>query len=264
MWLDEERPISKRDLVWGQPFVNTSGTLGFTPDPRAAPALNHLGAFITNPISRVPRFPAANRACIPFAGGFLLHTGHPNPGITRAVTRFRRRWAKSPLPVIVHLLVDAPDALTEMVRKLEGLDNITAVELGLPPDCDPDRFLAIMDAGSGELPLIPCVNPNQIPVILGALEQLRPVAVHLIEPRGALLARDGEIVVGRLYGPAIFPVMLEASRGLVNAGLRVIANGGVTTRAQVDALMDVGVTAVGLGSALWGAGQGLNLFSEQP
>jgi 2-keto-3-deoxy-6-phosphogluconate aldolase len=93
---------------------------------------------------------------------------------------------------------------------------------------------------------------------------LPPVAVPLVEPRGALLARDGKIVSGRLFGPAIFPVMLEASRVLVNAGLRVIANGGVTCRAQVDALMEVGVTAVGLGSALWGAGQGLNLFSEQP
>ena len=251
MWLDEEKPILKRDLVLPQPLVNASGALGFAPDMRM-PALAHLGAFITNPISRRPRQPAANRAYLPFQGGFLLHTGLPNPGIHQAIRRYRRRWAAVDLPIIIHLLVEAPASLSEMVRKLEGLDNILAIELGLPPGCDPDMLSSVMEAGAGELPLVPCLGPEQVPHLLGRLKALQPTAVHLVEPRGALPGPGGEIITGRLYGLAIFPLMLKAAQELVAAELSVIANGGISARWQVDALMDSGVRAVGLGSVLWG------------
>jgi len=46
--------------------------------------------------------------------------------------------------------------------------------------------------------------------------------------------------------------MLKAAQELVAAELSVIANGGISARWQVDTLMDSGVTAVGLGSVLWG------------
>ena len=251
MWLDEEKPILKQDLVLNQPFVNTSGTLGFVPDLRGQPAISRLGAFITNAISRVPRQPAANRACLPFAGGILLHTGHPNPGITRAISRFGRRWAGAPLPVIVHLLVESPGTLTEMIHKLEGLENILAVELGLPPYCDPGFLSAVMTAGAGELPLIPCLSPEQVPTLLEILKDLQPIALHLVEPRGTLPSPGSETITGRLFGPAIFPVMLAAAQVLINAGLRVITNGGVYAPWQVDALMKAGAKAVGLGSIFW-------------
>ncbi len=264
MWLDEERPVFKRDLLLDKPFVNASGTLGFTPEPRLAPALAGLGAFITNPISRGPRVPAAARTVIPFSGGFLLHSGHPNPGITRALSRFRQRWAAAPLPVIVHLLAETPDTLAEMVPKLEGLENILALELGLPPDCSPDLLAAFLEAGFGELPLVPCISPEKITLLLEALTALSPAAVHLVEPRGALPDQDGSIIQGRLYGPAIFPVMLRAARLLAAAGLHVIANGGITARWQADALMETGLLAVGLGSALWGVDQGVHILTAEP
>ena len=127
MWLDEEAPIRKQNLVFSKSFVNTAGTLGFAPDPHTMPFLEHLGAFITHPISRLPRVPARNRCCLSYSGGFLIHTGLPNPGISRAITRYRRHWANAPLPIVPHLLVEIPKTLTEMVRKLEGLENIMAV-----------------------------------------------------------------------------------------------------------------------------------------
>ncbi len=251
MWLDDDLTIRKQDLVLSQPFVNAAGTLGFAPDPRTMPFLNQMGAFITHPISRRPRVPAENRCCLPFPGGFLLHTGLPNPGISRTMTRYRRAWAGAPLPVIVHLLVETPETLAEMVRKVEGLENVVAIELGLPPDCTPDELAGFMSAAFGELPVIPCLNPDQVPILLPALRDLAPTAVHLTQPRGALPVPDGELVTGRLYGPAVFPQMLNAARMLVDAGLRVIADGGGYQPWQAEALLGVGVTAVGLAEVLW-------------
>ncbi|MFU8827339.1 MAG: hypothetical protein ACNA70_07590 [Brevefilum sp.] len=264
MWLDTPAATSKQDLVLGAPLVNVSGSLGFTSDRRAVPAVEHLGAFITNPISLRPRVPATNRACIPFPGGFLLHTGHANPGISHAIRRYRRRWAAAEIPVIVHLLVDSPGTLAEMVSRLEGLENILAIEVGLPPDMDSALLKEALAAGVGELPLIPCVSPEQVPLLLESLKDTQPAAVHLVEPRGALPDLQGGVVSGRLYGPAIFPVMLAAARVLTQAGLRVIANGGIRARWQVDALLDAGVMAVGLGSALWGVEGGFSLVNLKP
>jgi len=251
MWLDDAASLRKRDIFLKKPFVNTSGVLGFYPDPHTMPYLDQLGAFITNPISRLPRTAAGNRACIPFSGGFLMHTGLGNPGISRAIRQFRRRWADAPLPVIVHLLVEDPGSLAEMIRKLEELENIMAVELGLSPDCTPDEIPPILEAAFGELPVVVCLSPEQVPVLGEMLVGLNPAAVHLVEPRGTLPNRDGSLVTGRLYGPAIFPQMLSAAQKLVSMGFPVIANGGIYENWQVTAMMEVGVIAVGLGSALW-------------
>ena len=252
MWLDEEKAFHKRDLVLSKPFVNAAGALGFVPDTRRVALIAKLGAFITHPISLRPRQPAANRAYLPFNGGFLLHTGLPNPGINQSIRRFKHGWRSANLPIIVNVLVESPSTLVEMVRKLEGLENVQGIELGLPPACAPTELDAIMAAGAGELPVIPCLGPEQVPLLLDTLKDLQPSMVHLVEPRGALPAAGGEIVSGRLYGPAIFPVMLKAAQVLAAAGLNVIANGGVFARWQINSLMATGVTAVGLGSVLWG------------
>lgn len=252
MWLSEDALIHKQDLVLAKPFVNSAGILGFTPDPHAMPTLAQMGAFITHPISRRPRKPAANRCCLPFPGGFLLHTGLQNPGISRAVKLYSNAWDGAPLPIIVHLVAETPRTLAEMVRKLEGLENVRAVELGLPPNLQPQDLADFLDAAEGELPVVICLAPDQIPSHLETLVSLQPNVLHLVQPRGSLPGPAGEIVTGRLYGPATFPVMLQSAQVLVDAGLAVIADGGVTEAWQAKTLLDLGVTAVGLGSALWG------------
>lgn len=251
MWLDQEDAIRKRDILLEKPFLNAAGTLGFYPNPHTMPYLQHMGAFLTNPISRHPRQPAGNRACLPFHGGFLLHTGLQNPGITRAIGQFKRRWEGAPLPVIVHLLVESPQGLADMIRRLEGLENIMGVELGLPPDFQPEALTAILEAARGELPFILSLNPDQIPTLLPTIQENSQIPIHLTEPRGMLLNEEGELVTGRLYGPAIFPSMLKAAKTLVGEGLQVIVNGGLSQIWQANALLACGVMAVGLGSLLW-------------
>ncbi len=252
MWLDEDAPIRKRDFVLEKPFVNASGTLGFAPDAHAIPFLDELGAFITNPISRHARQPAGSRGCVPFPGGFLLHTGWPNPGIRRAIAKYRRAWAAATLPVIVHLLGESPQMIFEMVRKLEGLDNLFAVEIGLPPDCSPALLRGFLDASEGELPRIISLKESQMTELLAILLERQPAAVHLLPPRGALPDAAGNLVSGRLYGPAIFAQTLETVLRHHETGLQIIASGGVFTRENAQAVLEAGAFAVGLGAVLWG------------
>jgi dihydroorotate dehydrogenase len=250
MWLDEST-FAKRDLFLEKSFVNASGVLGFYPDPHTMPFLDHLGAFITNPISRLPRTPANNRVCISFSGGFLMHTGLANPGVSSAIRQYQHRWAGAPLPIIIHLLVEGPRSLAEMIRKLEGLDNVMAVELGLPPDCIADELSPIMEAAMGELSVVVCLSPEQVSVLGETLVELNPATVHLVEPRGTLPGQDGSLVTGRLYGPAIFPQMLNAAQEVLKTGLPLIVDGGIYEKSQADAFLDLGVVAVGLGGSLW-------------
>jgi dihydroorotate dehydrogenase len=251
MWLDESAPIRKRDLVLEKPLVNAPGTLGFVPDLHRLPALSQFGAFVTAPISYRARKPAANRCCLPFPGGFLLHSGLQNPGIHQAIARFGRRWAAAPLPVMVTLLVETPETLARMLQSLERLENLMGVILGLPPETSAEFLEEIMTAAAGELPVVPSLSPEQIPVLLAPLRSLEPAAVHLSAPRGTLPGPEGGWVSGRVYGPATYPLMLQAARTLVEAGLRVVAQGGIYSRAQMRAFLDLGTAAVAVGPALW-------------
>jgi hypothetical protein len=109
-----------------------------------------------------------------------------------------------------------------------------------------------MDAAFGELPVILCLSPEQIPVLRETFSDINLSALHLTEPRGTLPDPKGKLVSGRLYGPGIFPLMLNAAGQLKDSGHPLIVNGGVFNHSQAKVLLDMGVTAVGLGSLLWG------------
>lgn len=251
MWLNEDAPLQKQDFNLAQPFVNTAGSLGFCPDLQSIPYLPRLGAFITNPISRYSRSPARSRTCLPYEGGFLLHTGLPNSGISRVIRQHKHCWAGSLVPVILHLLVETPETLEEMVRKIEGLENIMAVELGLPADCEPHHLQAFMDAALGELPVVVCLDPQQVCKLGDAIPDGQCAALHLVQPRGCLPSRTGEIVSGRLSGPGNFPVMLYMARQMIERGVPLIVDGDAIHPWQVKALQESGVSAIGLGGVLW-------------
>jgi dihydroorotate dehydrogenase len=69
-----------------------------------------------------------------------------------------------------------------------------------------------------------------------------------------LLGPDHELVHGRLYGPAVFPLALAALLAVRRAGLPVIAGGGIYRPEQVEALLAAGASAVQVDAVLWRAG----------
>ena len=243
----------RQELELSSPWMNASGALGFTPAaPPGWPLPETLGAFITNPISLTPRTPAAERACLPYSGGFLLHSGLPNPGLSAALRRFSKRWAQSPVPVWVHILADTPAQAADLVRRLENCAGVAGIEIGLPADGGGEMALDLVRAALGELPLAACLPLN----LAGEdwvkkLPDLGASAITLSAPRGALLNENGKPVRGRLFGPALLPWMFPALFQLRKLGLPLIAGAGIQRRADAEALLKAGAVAIQIDSPLW-------------
>ncbi|PIV26458.1 MAG: hypothetical protein COS37_06300 [Anaerolineae bacterium CG03_land_8_20_14_0_80_58_20] len=259
--------MPKRDLYFRTPIMNAAGMLGFAPDFRAwqtseffenSDVSKTLGAFVTNPLSWRPRKPTAHPAVIEYPGGFLLHTGLPNPGLTAAVKRYAHKWADASLPIIVHLMADRPEETARMVESLEGVENVMAAELGFAPLLADDIILTSLEMAMGELPLIVSLPMEQAVTLGPRVMEAGAAAVSLAAPRGSLNLtpapspeRRGELITGRLYGPSLFPQSLEMVSRLAGAGVPVIGGGGVYQQEQVEVMKEAGAIAVQLDAVLW-------------
>jgi dihydroorotate dehydrogenase (NAD+) catalytic subunit len=249
----------KYDLPFDPPLMNAAGTLGFAPDPYGPVDLKQMGVFITNPVSLGPRTPAQAQRYHVVPGGFLLHTGFPNPGLKAVMRKYAPNWQRSMLPVVVHLLCQGLDDGVQMVRRLEGAGGVSGFELGLPSQVDVASACTLVEAVLGELPLIVRLPLDQAgylaPQIAASLPSAASgVVFSLGPPRGALPQEDGKIIHGRLFGPGLFPLVFEVVRSLAQAGLRVIAGCGVYQAQQANALLAAGAVGVQLDAVLWRGG----------
>jgi dihydroorotate dehydrogenase (NAD+) catalytic subunit len=253
--------MPKRDLYFSKPLINAAGMLGFRPDFRSLQDFGNLelGAFVTNPLSLRPRKPTTHPDVLEYPGGFLLHTGLPNPGFSAAVRQHTRHWQNADLPVIVHLMADRPEETARMVERLEGLENVMAAELGFAPLLADDILLITLEMCLGELPLIVNLPREQVLALGPRLVDAGAAAVSLAAPRGATPLpsphlpgeNGGRLITGRLYGPGLFPQSLETVYQAARIGLPVIGAGGVYGRAQAEAMLEAGALAVQLDAVLW-------------
>jgi dihydroorotate dehydrogenase (NAD+) catalytic subunit len=255
----------KRDLYFSKPITNAAGLLGFSPDLRGASrkdlgGLENMGAFVTNPISLRLRTPTARPSVIEFPGGFLLHSGLPNPGLVAVVKKHAARWNRADIPVIVHLMADRPEETQYMVRMLEGIENVMAVELGFAPLLSDDIILLNLEMCAGELPLIFSLPADQILRLGPRLIEGGAAAVSISTPRGALMHEGklvtgklvtGKLVTGRLFGQSQFPRSLELVRSAAMIGMPVIGAGGVWTEQDAADMLSAGAMAVEMDASLW-------------
>lgn len=244
--------MATQDLYLRSCWMNAAGMLGFSL-PRGIHRPVEMGAFVTNPASLAPRSPAVNRCTLRFPGGMLLHTGHPNPGLKAVLQRQVERWRRSDLPVWVHLLSDDPAEMAQMVRMLEDCsDVVMAVEIGIHPGAKAEEALAVLQAACGELPVIAAIPLTAAGQgWLNELDRMGVSAISLTAPRGVLPGRDGKLTGGRLYGPALFPLAVNALQLARRAGLPVIAGCGVYSVDDGEALLQAGALAVQFDTVLW-------------
>jgi dihydroorotate dehydrogenase (NAD+) catalytic subunit len=254
----------KRDLYFSKPFMNAAGMLGFAPDLRAGISLDSFGAFVTNPFSLRPRSPAAKPAIIEYPGGFLFHSGLPNPGLSAGMKKYSARWSRSDLPIIVHLMADRPEETQRMVRMLETEENVMAAELGFAPLLSDDIIHLTLEMCRGELPLIFSLPIEQVLSLGPRLIQEGAQAISISAPRGALplthpdkliaAPTSSPLVTGRLYGPSLFPQTLETVFSASKLSLPMIGAGGVWTKENAEAMLSADALAVQVDAVLWSPG----------
>jgi dihydroorotate dehydrogenase len=142
-----------------------------------------------------------------------------------------------------------------MVRRLEAVENVAGLEVGVTSDASMDMVVALTQAAAGELAVIMRLPMERsIELAPGAINA-GAAAISLAPPRGAYPAEDGEMVQGRLFGPGVLPVALRMVQELTRMSIPTIGAGGVYTRGHMDTMLAVGAMAVQLDSLLWrGAG----------
>lgn len=242
----------KRELVVDPPIMNAAGFLGF-PDRSFPPArLNQLlGAHITPPLSLRRRSPAADSGSARFAGGFILHSGHPNPGLDRALRRYGRRWAELGAPLVVHLLTGEPHETEQALLLLEHDERVSGAELGLEHAAPATLERTATLAAASELPVILRLPLDVDPDAFHIAESAGAAALSLGPPRGRLPSDSG-YVSGRMYGPALFPLALAKVVALAGSlDVPLIASGGLYSQGDLWAFLRAGAAGVQLDGLLW-------------
>jgi dihydroorotate dehydrogenase (NAD+) catalytic subunit len=252
-------PDHKYGLPLSSPVMPAAGTFGYGEAYRDLIVYENLGAIVTNPVSWRSRRAAHGPRLVVQGEHFLVHTGLPNPGVRRVIRRHARRWERLECPVIVHVITTSPADVARVCERLAGVRNVRGIELGLDDGTPVDDALTFLDAARSSCPFplivrLPFdgVERLALPLVEAGVDALTLTA----PPRGRLLRPAGEaspdIVRGRLYGPAHFPILLQR---LAQWGERLpvplIACGGIRTAEEAHACLDAGATAVQIDALLW-------------
>ena len=242
----------KRELILSASWMNSAGILGFGSEARQLLAIDRLGAFVTAPISLRPRTPANVPRLVDLPGSFLLHTGLPNAGLRRTLQQELPFWSQLKIPLILHLMISDPAEVREAGPLLENVERIDALELGLEHTSAETVGAIIQAAIQLQLPFLlrlPFDSPRDL------FETASSAGAHAIvigPPRGCARSVQGELVSGRLYGPALFPMVLEKlARLRPNIGCSLIAGSGLFTHADIETALQAGADAVQLDTVLW-------------
>jgi dihydroorotate dehydrogenase (NAD+) catalytic subunit len=265
----ELAPNHKTGLSLANPVMPAAGCFGFGLEYDRLVEMGALGAIVVGPLTGGPRRGAEPPRAVPIAGGVLLHTGLANPGVAAAAKRYARVWARSPVPVIVHVAGTSPDETTGCCRRLSGIEAVAGIELGLPDSATGEDVAAIVQAARGATsqPLIVRL-PLALSVVEGLVraDALCEAAVRLgadaltvaAPPRGTIwhAARGrfvtGQFVRGRLYGPFVLPLALRALRRVAElVAVPLIGCGGIHCAEDALAFLRAGAVAVQVDAALW-------------
>lgn len=245
--------MPKRDLVLARSIMNAAGTLGFVRGTAESAAWPKLDIFVTNPISWNARSVAREPVLRLKGQDFLLHTGLPNPGFRAALRQFSRRWADSKIPTIVHLMASGQADTARMVRELEELDGVVAIELGFAADVTQRDLIAHVAAAQSELPVIASLPTDKLNEIGARVLDAGADFLSCAAPR---LHDDGpseqqSLRAGRIYGTSLLQAAVDAVRSATVAGLPVIGANGVFTHADTETMFEAGAVAVQVDAALW-------------
>ncbi len=255
----ELAPKHKTGLALANPVMPAAGCFGFGSEYARLVEVEALGALVFGPVTARKRAGADLPRALPISGGVLLHTALANPGIAAIVRRCTRVWARSPVPVIVHVAGTSPGETASCCQRLASIEAVSGIEIGLFDTVDPDDASAIIQAAhtSTNQPLIarlPLIDGPPLYSLCKAVVEAGADALTVAAPpRGTTWHAPGkQFIRGRLYGPFVHPLALRIlSRVVELVPLPIIGCGGIHSTEDARAFLHAGATAVQVGGALW-------------
>lgn len=245
----------KGSLTLNTPVMPAAGIFGFGDEYRALIQTDKLGAIITNPITLAPWNPAMGTRVIPLDAGTLVHTGLPNPGLGKALIKYRAMWSRMPVPVILHLILNDPDEARRAADRIEGEECIAGIELGLNDEFDVATAAAQVRAltNATEKPVIARLPFGATADFASAVIDAGAGAVVMCAPpRGTARDFSGRLVSGRIYGALVKPMVLRMVGQLARRlDAPVIGAGGIHTPGDARDYLEAGAVAVQVDTVVW-------------
>lgn len=258
-------PHNPYGLELATPLVAAAGSLGYGPEYArllnlGGPATERkLGALITRTTTLQPQRARPLPRLIETPAGLLYSGVEHNPGLRYVVERYAPVWAHWHLPVIVSIAGADAAECAEAATLLEMVEGIAGIELPLDvmaihsaAQC---RALVTQVRAATPWPLlVKLPGDSQRPVALAEAAVKAGADALTLIGGVAGVAPDpvsGELVHGRVGGPAIRPQALAVLTAVAQAvEVPLVGGGGIMDAADVQAFLATGAQAVALGTAL--------------
>lgn len=253
-------PHHKFGLSLKSPVMPASGAVGYGDEYSDLINYGLLGAFVTNPVSLRPRKTSRGTRLRVYSDHLVVHTGLPNPGVKAVIHKYSKIWERLPIPVIVHLVTTTPDETLKVALRLSNITGVVGIELGLADRTTPDHAIRLVHAAAeGDLPVIVRVPFGRVDELASLLSEEGASALTLTAPPRVVLPpeqgiqdENSRFYRGRLYGPAVFPLLLGVlSRWARKLPVPIIACGGIQSAQEALACLNLGATAVQIDAVLW-------------
>jgi dihydroorotate dehydrogenase (NAD+) catalytic subunit len=259
-------------LVLRNPVLVASGTFGYGVEYGEVVDVQRLGAICCKGTTLKPRVGNLPPRVTETPAGMLNSIGLQNPGVDAVLERYAPLWARWQVPVIVNVAGESIEDYVGVVRRLDGVPGVAAVELniscpnvgrgGIQFAVDPEAAGAVTAAvrRATELPLMVKLSPNvaDVRAIAKAIEGAGADAISAVNTLSgiAIDAHRRKPLLGNVYGglsgPAIKPVALRVVYEVAQVvRIPIVAIGGIGSLDDVLDFMAAGAVAVQVGTALF-------------
>jgi len=260
--------IGKLDLQ--NPVMVASGTFGYAEEFKDFVDLKKLGAIVTKTITFKPRYGNLPPRTCETPAGMLNSIGLENPGIDKFIKEKLPFLKKLAIPLIVSIAAEEnPDEFTILAKKLDSIDEVSAIELNIScPNLHKDKLISQDAKDTFELVssvrkltqkcLITKLSPNVVSIseIALAAQDAGSDAVALINTLGGMSIDVHKRIpklgawVGGLSGPAIRPVAIKLVWDAYNKiNIPIIGMGGIIGIESALEFFIAGAAAISVGSA---------------
>ncbi len=259
-------------LRLAHPVINGSGTFDALAAQRAfgdaVLAAFPFAAYVSKTITAAPRQGNPPPRLWEAPAGLINSIGLPNKGLDGYLAEDLPRLAALPVPLIVNVMGDSPEAVGDLVGAVEDRREVAAIELnvscpnvksGLVMGADPAEVGALLDHVRSRTakPLIVKLTPNatDVPAVAAAAEAHGADAVSLVNTLRGMALRPGTGEpwlgggTGGVSGPAIRAVALAQVHDVARrVAIPVVGMGGIQTAGHAREFLAAGATLVAVGT----------------